>query len=62
DPHKPGVYLLEELPDNSFFKFRNDFYKKEKKVRTRFLCQQISSRKQFLFSPITEVQLVEKEN
>jgi predicted SprT family Zn-dependent metalloprotease len=61
DPRKPGVYLLEEIPDNSFFKFRNDFYKKEKKIRTRFLCQQVSSRKQFLFSPITEVELVEKE-
>ncbi|HSN09303.1 MAG TPA: SprT-like domain-containing protein [Hanamia sp.] len=62
DPHKPGVYLLEELPDESFFRFKNGhIYKKEKKIRTRFLCKDLSTKKQFLFSPITEVELVKKE-
>ena len=61
DPHKPGVYLLEELPDESLFRFKNgQVYQKEKKIRTRFLCKDIATKKQFLFSPITEVELVEK--
>ena len=59
DAHKPGVFLLEELPDESLFRFKNGhIYKKEKKIRTRFLCKDQSSNKQFLFSPITEVELV----
>lgn len=63
DPHKPGVFLLEELPDQSLFRFKNgQVYQKEKKIRTRFLCKDMATNKQFLFSPITEVELVEKRN
>lgn len=63
DPHKPGFCLLEELPDNSLFRFKNGhIYKKEKKIRTRFLCKDEVTKKQFLFSPITEVELVKKED
>ena len=61
DPHKPGFFLLEELPDESLFRFKNGhIYKKEKRIRTRFLCKDQSTNKQFLFSPITEVELVKK--
>jgi len=61
DPHKPGVFLLEELPEQSLFKFKDHIYRKEKKRRTRFFCQQIETNKMFLFSPIAEVEFVEKE-
>lgn len=62
DPHKPGVFLLEELPDDSLFRFKNGrIYKKEKKIRTRFLCKDQLTNKLFLFSPITEVELVKGE-
>lgn len=62
DPHIPGIFLLEELPDESLFRFKNGhIYKKEKKIRTRFLCKDQSTNKQFLFSPITEVELVKGE-
>jgi len=62
DPHKPGVFLLEELPEASLFRFKNGhIYKKEKKVRTRFLCKDQNTNKLFLFSPITEVELVRNE-
>lgn len=61
DPHKPGVFLLEELPHESLFRFKNGgIYKKGERQRTRFLCQDISSRRLFLFSPVTEVELVKK--
>jgi predicted SprT family Zn-dependent metalloprotease len=62
DPHKPGIFLLEELPDESLFRFKNGhIYRKEKKIRTRFLCKDQSTHKLFLFSPITEVELVKEE-
>jgi hypothetical protein len=61
DPHKPGVFFLEELPEESLFRFKDQIYKKEKKRRTRFFCKQISTNKMFLFSAIAEVELVEKE-
>lgn len=61
DPHKPGVFLLEELPNESLFRFKNGrIYQKEKKIRTRFLCKDQSTNKLFLFSPIAEVELVKK--
>jgi SprT protein len=63
DPHKPGVFLLEELPHESLFRFKNgNIYKKGERQRTRFLCQDISNKRLFLFSPVTEVELVEKND
>ena len=61
DPHKPGIFLLEELPEESLFKFKDHIYRKEKKRRTRFFCKQIETNKMFLFSPIAEVEFVRKE-
>ena len=63
DPHKPGIFLLEELPHESLFKIKNgSIYLKGNKVRTRYLCKDMSSKKLFLFSPVAEVELVKKEN
>lgn len=59
DPHRPGVHLLEELPPESLFKIRNGgVFRKGNKVRTRFLCRDISNGRLFLFSPVAEVLLV----
>jgi len=62
DPHKPGIFLLEELPYESWFRVKNgNIYSKGNKVRTRFLCKDLSTKKLFLFSPVAEVELVKKE-
>ncbi len=59
DPHKPGVFLLEELPEKSFFKVKNGrVFCKGSRVRKRFLCEDVSSRRLFLFSPVAEVELI----
>lgn len=61
DIPKPGIFLLEELAENSIFRVKNGkTYKKEKKVRTRFLCQDIHSKRMYLFSPVAEVMLVDE--
>lgn len=60
DPHKPGIYFVEELPLNSFFRVKGGkTFSKGNKVRKRFLCKEISSGKLFLFSPVAEVELIE---
>lgn len=62
DSHKPGIFFLEELPLESLFKVKNgNTYRKGKRVRTRYLCKDISNGKLFLFSPVSEVELVKKD-
>jgi predicted SprT family Zn-dependent metalloprotease len=59
DAHRPGIFLLEELPDKSFFKVKNGrVFSKENKIRKRFLCKDLTTNKLFLFSPVAEVELV----
>lgn len=61
DPHNRGTFLLEELPVESLFRIKNgNVYLKGKKIRTRFLCKDMTSKKMFLFSPVAEVELVKK--
>jgi SprT protein len=62
DPHRPGIYFVEELPANSSFMVKGGkAFTKVKKVRKRFLCREISTGKLFLFSPVAEVELVNIE-
>ena len=61
DSRKPGIYFIEELPPDSVFKVKGGkIFTRGNKVRKRFLCKEISSGKLFLFSPVAEVELVEK--
>jgi len=62
DPHRPGIFFIEELSSGSFFKVKGGkIYSKGNKVRKRYLCKEISSGKLYLFSPVAEVQLIEKD-
>jgi predicted SprT family Zn-dependent metalloprotease len=62
DPHKPGVFLLEDLPEKSFFKTKNGrIYLKGTRQRKRFLCQEVHSKRMYLFSPVAEVELVNED-
>lgn len=59
DSHKPGVFLLEELPEKCFFKIKNGrVFNKGNQVRKRFLCQDMTNKKMYLFSPVAEVELI----
>lgn len=62
DPHKPGIFLLEELPEECFFRIKNGrTFSKGNRVRKRFLCQDTISKKMYLFSPVAEVELVNQD-
>ena len=59
DPPRPGVFLLEELPEKSLFRIKNGrIFNKGSRVRKRFLCQDMGTKKMYLFSPVAEVELV----
>jgi SprT protein len=59
DAHKPGFFFIEELPLNSLFKVKGGkTFSKGKKVRKRYVCQDVTTGRLFLFSPVAEVELV----
>ena len=63
DPHMPGVYLLEEIPEESIFSVKNGKkYSKGKRVRKRYLCKDMGTGKLYLFSPVAEVKLIETDS
>lgn len=59
DTSKEGISLVEQLPENSFFKIKGErIFKKGMKMRTRYKCQEVATGKWFLFSGVYEVMLV----
>ena len=57
DPAKDGVLLLEQLQDGVAFKIKgNRVFVKGEKIRKRFKCQEIATKKWYLFSPMYEVE------
>ncbi len=59
DAHKPGIFLVEELPAHSVFRVKGGkTFTKGDKVRKRYLCKENNTGKLFLFSPVAEVEFV----
>jgi SprT protein len=55
DPVTDSV-LLEQLPANATFKTHNNrFFQKGEKRRTRFLCRELQTGREYLFSALAEV-------
>ncbi|MAV81779.1 MAG: sprT domain-containing protein, partial [Flavobacteriales bacterium] len=53
---KDKKVFLKDIPINSYFNYgSNRIFKKNNKLRKRYLCQDIISGREFLFSPIAEV-------
>ncbi len=60
DPRVKSVTLLSDLPEGSIFDFQGRWFKKGKLKRTRVLCQEIKSKRQYLVpadAPIGSAQL-----
>lgn len=59
DPQKEGYYFVEELPAGSLFKVNSgSVFKKGERIRKRFRCIEIATKKIYLFSPVYEVQRI----
>ncbi|MEO5499901.1 MAG: SprT-like domain-containing protein [Ginsengibacter sp.] len=60
DIGKGHLLLLEQLKEDDLFKIKSGrVFQKGNKVRTRFLCKEVATKKMFLFSPVSEVVLVD---
>ena len=59
DVKKEGHCFVEDLPAGSLFKVNSgSVFKKGEKIRTRFKCIEVATKKVYLFSPVYEVALV----
>ncbi len=59
DDQKDGTVPVEHVPENALFKIRGErIFRRGEKMRTRFKCLEIATKKWFLFSGLYEVQLI----
>ena len=62
DKKESSRRLLEELPESSIFRIENGrIFRKGEKLRKRFKCKEIQTTKEYLFSPVYEVEAVSGE-
>ena len=58
DPVSNTVFLFDILNETLFQHNENKIYKKIGKLRKRYICEEIKSRRRYLFSPVTRVEKV----
>lgn len=59
DPNGHEMILVEELPARSIFRTRDGrIFEKGDKLRKRYQCKELSTGRQYLFSPVYEVEAV----
>ncbi|MEJ7683496.1 MAG: hypothetical protein WKG06_37700 [Segetibacter sp.] len=59
DLKKESQLLVEEIPPHGLFKMKDGrIFKKGEKLRKRYRCQEVETKKVYLFSPVFEVELV----
>lgn len=60
DDKKENHYLVEQLPLHQLFKTKDGrIFRRGERIRKRFRCEEVGTRKVYLFSPVYEVELVE---
>lgn len=59
DRQKENHYLIESLPIGQLFKTKDGrVFRKGERIRKRFRCEEVPSKRIYLFSPVYEVELV----
>lgn len=62
DEYNSGKRTLEELPENSYFEWNNGrIFKKITKLRKRYKCLELKSKRYYLFNPVAEVTPIDKD-
>lgn len=59
DAKKEQHFFVEDLPEGSLFKIKKGgIFKKGERIRKRFKCIEVATKKMYLFSPVYEVEKV----
>jgi SprT protein len=59
DAVKESVVTVEKLPLKAVFKLKDGrIFRKEEKLRKRYKCIEVNSKRVYLFSPVAEVELI----
>ncbi|WP_440134148.1 SprT-like domain-containing protein [Chitinophaga sancti] len=59
DRRKENHYLVEQLPLDQLFKTKDGrIFRKGEKVRKRYRCEEVASKRMYLFSPVYEVEII----
>jgi SprT protein len=60
DVRKEGMVLVEQLPEGALFAIKgNRLFERGNKIRKRYKCTEMATGKQYLFSPVYEVEWVQ---
>jgi SprT protein len=63
DEPKESVHTVEKLPPKALFKLKDGrIFRKDEKLRKRYKCIEVSSKRVYLFSPVAEVEHLEEKN
>jgi hypothetical protein len=59
DRRKENHYLVEQLPPDQLFKTKDGrIFRKGEKVRKRYRCEEVATKRMYLFSPVYEVEVI----
>ena len=59
DEKAEGLLLVEDVPAHALFKMKDGrVFRKGEKLRKRYRCEELGTKKMYLFSPVFEVELV----
>lgn len=59
DRRKENHYLVEQLPLDQLFKTKDGrIFRKGEKVRKRYRCEEVATKRMYLFSPVYEVEVI----
>ncbi|HRP53619.1 MAG TPA: sprT domain-containing protein [Fluviicola sp.] len=62
DKNKQNVLVLEDIPKNTIFVLQGKTFIKGELRRTRYLCTEVPSKRQFLIHALANIQLEENDN
>ncbi|RAI99435.1 SprT-like family protein [Chitinophaga skermanii] len=59
DEQKENHYLVEQLPPGTLFKTKDGrVFRKGERIRKRFRCEEVTTKRIYLFSPVYEVEML----